>query len=411
MVTSIAAEDLDLTQFIRPDDVVVWGQACAEPVTLVERLYAQRAELRGVTCLLGIPAADTAQAEYADHLRFVSFCGTGSNRALAAAGVLDVYPGHYSTLPAALTSGPLRADVVFAQCSGPDGEGRYSLGLADDYFTAAIDSARVVIVECNEKVPFTFGRLLTADEIDIVVHTSRAPAESVSSRTGVDQLATNVAALIGDGATLQYGLGAIPEAVLAGLDEKNDLGFHSGMLSDGAVELIERGVVTNARKPRDSGVSIAGLLMGTRRLFEFADRNPRIELRPTSYTHDPQVLASIPGFVAINSAIEVDLTGKCNAEVARGQYVGAVGGGTDFLRGAARSDGGMPIVALPARAGAHSRIVAELSGPVSISRADAGLIVTEFGVADLRGLPLSERRKAMISIAHPDDRATLEETI
>ena len=409
MVIEIRADELDLTEFVRPRDVVVWGQACAEPVTLVERLYAQRAALTGVTCFLGIPSADTALAEYADHLRFVSFCGTGSNRALAVAGVLDVYPGHYSTLPAALTTGPLRADVVLVQCSAPDVDGRFSLGIADDYFSAAIDSARTVIVESNAKVPFTRGRCLTAADIDVLVHTSREPAESIPAASDATALARNVAALIDDGATLQYGLGAVPEAILSTLGDKNDLGIHSGMISDGAVDLIERGVVTNACKPRDTGVSITGMLMGTRRLFDLAERNPAIELRPTSYTHDIGVLASIPRLVAVNSAIEVDLTGQCNAEVARGQYVGAVGGGTDFLRGAARSPGGVPVVALPARAGRHSRIVAELSGPVSISRADAGVIVTEFGVADLRGLPLWERRKAMIAIAHPDPRAMLEE--
>ncbi|MBJ8345158.1 acetyl-CoA hydrolase/transferase family protein [Antrihabitans sp. YC2-6] len=405
---------MDFADFVRPGDVIVWGQACAEPTALIERLLQQRGTLGGVTCFLGIPAAGTVRPEHADHIRFVSYCGTGTNRALADAGVLDIYPGHYSTLPSVLTSGPLAADVVLVQCSPADENGRHSLGLADDYFSAAIDSTRVVIAEVNDRVPFTHGaRYLTAADIDVVVHTSRAPAEVPLGRISavVEQIATNVATLIADGSTLQFGIGAIPDAVLTALSQCNDLGIHSGLLTDSAADLIERGVVNNSRKVDDAGVSITGLLHGTRRLFDFADRNPAVGLRPTSYTHNPGVLAATPALVAINSAIEVDLTGQCNAEVAGGRYVGAVGGGGDFLRGAARSPRGVPVVALPSTAGESTRIVSRLSGPVSTSRADAGVFVTEYGIADLRGLPLSERHKAMISIAHPDHREQLAHAV
>ena len=407
----IDSDEVDFADFVRPGDVIVWGQACAEPVTLVERLLDQRASLGGVTCFIGIPAANSVRPEHADHIRFVSYCGTGSNRALADAGVLDIYPGNYSTLPTLLTVGPLAADVVLVQCS-PAVAGRRSLGLADDYFSAAIDSARIVIAEVNDQVPFTHGgRYLTEADVDVVVRTSRRPAEVPAARSSaqIQQIAKNVASLVADGSTLQFGIGAIPDAVLNELSECNDLGIHSGLLTDSAVDLMERGVVTNARKPNDGGVSITGLLHGTRRLFDFADHNPAIELRSTTYTHDAAVLAATPALVAINSAIEVDLTGQCNAEVAGGRYVGAVGGAADFLRGAARSAGGVPIVALPSTAGDHTRIVPHLSGPVSTSRADAGVFVTEHGIADLRGLPLSERRKAMIAIAHPDHRWQLME--
>ena len=410
----IDSDEVDFADFVRPGDVIVWGQACAEPVTLVGRLLDQRANLGGVTCFIGIPAANSVRPEHADHIRFVSYCGTGSNRALADAGVLDIYPGNYSTLPTLLTEGPLAADVVLVQCSPADDAGRYSLGLADDYFSAATDSARVVVAEVNDQVPFTHGaRYLTAADIDVAVRVSRTPAEVPAARsTGeAQQIAKNVASLVADGSTLQFGIGAIPDAVLNELLECNDLGIHSGLLTDSGVELIERGVVTNARKTNDTGVSVTGLLHGTRRLFDFADHNPAIELRPTMYTHNAAVLAATPALVAINSAIEVDLTGQCNAEVAAGRYVGAVGGGGDFLRGAARSAGGVPVVALPSTAGGRTRIVSRLSGPVSASRADAGVFVTEYGIADLRGLPLSERRKAMIAIAHPDHRDRLTEAV
>lgn len=406
---AVRVPDLDFRDVIRPGDFVVWGQSCAEPVTLTERLLDQRATLGGITCFIGIPAAATVKPEHADHIRFISYCGSGSNRALAAARALEVYPGHYSTLPEFVS----RADVVLVQCAPPDERGRYSLGLADDYLTAAIDGARIVIAEVNDQVPATPGaRNLTDRDIDLVVRTSRPVTESrAAPRTPeITAIGAHVASIVPDGATLQFGIGSVPEAVLGALGVRNDLGIHSGIVTDGAVELIDKGVVTNAHKTTDRGVSVAAVMIGTKRLFEHVNRNPAISLRPIGYTHDPERLAAQHRFVAINSAIEVDLTGQVNTEVAGGRYVGAVGGGGEFLRAAARSDGGLPIIALPSTAGSRSRIVDRLSGPASIARSDVGIVVTEFGIADLRGLPLSERRERMLAIAHPDQRETLRAT-
>lgn len=403
---AVRPPDLDFAELIRPGDFVVWGQSCAEPATLTESLLEQRADLGGISCFIGIPALATVKAEHADHIRFVSYCGTGSNRALASAGVLEIYPGHYSTLPEFVSD----ADVVLVQCAPPDSQGRYSLGLADDYLTAAIDAARIVVAEVNDQVPATCGaRYLTDHDIDVVVRTSRPVAESPAAPVTPEMTAigAHVANIVPDGATLQFGIGSVPEAVLGALGTHNDLGIHSGILTDAGVDLIDKGVVTNSRKTTDRGISVAAVLMGTRRLFDHVDGNPAVSLRPIAYTHDPERLAAQHRFVAINSAIEVDLTGQVNAEVAGGRYVGAVGGGGEFLRAAARADGGLPIVALPATVGTRSRIVDRLSGPVSIARSDAGIVVTEFGVADLRGLPLSERRERMLAIAHPDQREFL----
>ncbi|MEV5558385.1 acetyl-CoA hydrolase/transferase C-terminal domain-containing protein [Nonomuraea wenchangensis] len=407
---------LDLAAHIRPGDTVLWGQACAEPLTLTERLMEQRAAIGGLRCFVGAPASGTVRPEHADHVSFLSYCGSGGNRALHRAGVLDILPGHYSTLPYLIESGALPVDVVLVQLSPADGAGRHSLGLAEEYLSAAIDRARVVIAEVNDQVPWTHGtRTLTAAELDLVVHTSRPPAEIAAKQAGPaeQRVADHVAALIEDGATLQLGLGALPEAIVARLAGHRHLGVHSGLIGDAVADLMEAGVITNARKSLDRGRTVTGALMGTARLFGYADGNPAIELRDTRYTHDPEVLAAQDRFVAINSAIEVDLTGQINAEVARGAYVGAVGGAVDFLRGAARSRGGLPIVALTstvnaAGGGTASRIVANLSGPVSTPRCDAGLIVTEHGVADLRGLPLGERVAAMLAISHPDHRPALE---
>jgi len=310
-----------------------------------------------------------------------------------------------------LSSGPLRADVVLVQVSPPDAEGRHSLGLADDYLSAALDTARVVIAEVNDQVPFTAGaRTLTAEEWTAAIHTSatpgRLPAGRVSAQTR--SVAKRVAALIQDGSTLQFGIGAVPEAVLAELGDHRDLGIHSGILNDTAMRLMEDGVANGARKTIDKGVAVAGLLGGTEPLFRFADRNPRLALRSTAYTHDPEVLAASHQLVAINAAIEVDLTGQVNAEVAAGRYVGAVGGAVDFLRGAARSPGGLPIVALPSTAKGSSRIVAKLSGPTTTPRSEPLIVVTEHGVADLRGLPVPARVERMIAIADGAHRAELE---
>ena len=404
-------EELDLSRYIRPGDTVVWGQACGEPLTLTTQLMEQRAALGRIRCFSGIPASTTLVPEYADHIDFVSYCGTGHNRSLVKAGVLDIFPGHYSTMPWELSRGALAADVVLVQLSPSDEHGRYSLGLSDDFLSTVIPQARTVIAEINDQVPQTPGlNHLTDEDLDVVIHTSRPPAEQPASRPSdaVRNLAARVAALIPDGSTIQFGLGVLPEAVLGLLGDKNDLGIHSGMLNDAAADLMRQGVVTNARKSLDPGVSVAGLLIGTRSLFDLAHRNPAIRLAGTSYTHAPEILAAQKNLVAINSAVEVDLTGQVNAETAAGLYVGAVGGGTDFLRGAARSEGGLPIVALPSSAGKASRIVSSLSGPVSTSRADAGLIVTEFGVADLRGRTLSERRELMITLAHPDHQDDLK---
>lgn len=408
---------LDLTAHIRPGDTVMWGQASAEPLTLTERLVEQRAELGGVRCFVGMLAAATSiRPEHADHLSFLSYCGNGGNRALHRAGALDILPSHYSALPGLIESGALRIDVALLQVSPADRTGRHSLGLADEYLSAAIDRARVVIAEVNDQVPWTPGtRTLTATDFDVVVHTSRPPAEIAGKKPGEAELrvADHVAGLIEDGMTLQLGLGALPEAIAARLSDRRDLGVHSGQIGDAVAALMEAGVITNARKTVDRGCAVTGALMGTSRLFRYADANQAISLRDTRYTHDPEILAAQERLVAINSAVEVDLTGQINAEVARGAYVGAVGGAMDFLRGAARSRGGLPIVALTSTARrpdgeAASRIVAKLNGPVSTPRADAGIIVTEYGVADLRGRSLQERRDLMLAIAHPDHRAALE---
>lgn len=404
-------DSLDLSGIIRPGDTVLWGQANAEPLPLTRALMAQRHAIGRFRVFLGVSQSDTCRPEHADCVDFLAYCGTGANRALAKAGRLDILPCHYSQLPGLIRARSLKIDVLLLQLAPPDAEGRYSLGIAHEYLIPALDTARVVIAEVNDRVPWTWGeRHVREDDLHFVLHTSRPPLESAKAEPNETELAVarKVAALIEDGATLQFGLGAIPEAILGQLGDRRHLGVHSGTIGDTLAELMEAGVITNARKSIDTGATVAGVMMGSRRIFDFAHRNPAIQFRSTEYTHDPEVLASIERFVALNSAIEVDLTGQINAEIAGGTYVGAVGGALDFLRGAHRSKGGLPIVALPSTAGKVSRIVSRLSGPVSTPRSDAGLIVTERGVADLRGLTISQRVERMLAIAHPDFREQLE---
>lgn len=407
--------DLDLSRCLRPGDTVTWGQACAEPRTLTELLVEQAARLGGLRCFVGIPAESAlTAATVPEALDVHSYCGAGTNAALHAAGRLEIWPVHYAALPGLLAYGDLRADVVLVQVSPPDELGRHSLGLGDDYFSAALDTARVVIAEVNDQVPFTHGaRTLTASDWTAAIHTSRTPGRMPTPRVDdrTRQVAARVAELVPDGATLQFGIGALPEAVLAALLERGehqDLGIHSGIINDSALALIEAGLATGARKTHDRGVAVSGFVGGTERLFAWAHRNPALEIRATAYTHDAHVLSTSHRMTAINAAVEVDLTGQVNAEVAAGRYVGAVGGAFDFLRGAARSEGGVPIVALPSVTKGASRIVADLNGPVSTPRSEDIVVVTEHGIANLRGASLSQRIERLIAVADPAHRPALD---
>jgi len=270
-----------------------------------------------------------------------------------------------------------------------------------------------VIAEVNEQVPFTHGDgVLLGSRIDCAVHVSRTPVEVPPAKIGDTDLAIAkiVAGYIADGAVLQVGIGATPDAILRLLHDRRDLGVHSGMIGDGLVDLVEAGVITNARKPIDAGVSITGALIGTRRLYDFVNRNPKIGMRASSYTHNEVTLSRLTQLVTINSAVEVDLTGQVNAEQSGDQYLGGTGGQVDYVRAGMRSRGGRSIIALPATAkgGKISRVTPTLSGPVTTARSDVDVIVTEFGAAELKGQTLVERTRRLINIAHPNFREELE---
>jgi acyl-CoA hydrolase len=375
---------LDLTSVVRAGDALIWGQACAEPQTLLEALVAQRAALSGCSAFVGSSYSGLLRPEHADHLRLSSYCGTGSNRKLADAGALEILPAPYSQLAPLIRSAGIRCDVLMLQVSPPNSRGEYSMGLGVEYLAAARDKARVVIAEVNDQVPWTHtDPLLRRDDFDLVVETSRAPVELPhADPSDVERrIAAHAASRVPEGATIECGIGTLPNAILSALSSRKDLSYHSGAVCD---------LVRSVPWKRCTG----GALMGTRELFEWARENPGLKLASTDITHGAASLARLERFVAINSAVEVDLTGQVNGEVAKGSYVGAVGGALDFVRAANQSPGGVSVIALPA-----ARVVEKLSGPVSVPRSEAGLFVTELGVADLRGCTLRERERRMTRIS------------
>lgn len=410
MIELESLDRLDLTEFVRPGDAIVVGQGTGEPLGVTGLLVAQRSSLSGARLFLGSGFSNTFQPEHADHLQFRGIGGIGTLRRLATAGVLEPMPCHFSSIEGLLADGTLACDVVLLLVSPPNAQGEYSFGLVNDYVRTAMSRARVVIAEISPHVPWTpCDRPLRREDITVAVHSDTQPVEVPTARFGdvERRLAAHLDDYIGDGATLQVGIGAIPEAILARLGDRRDLGIHSGAIGDSVVDLIEKGAVTNACKGIDPGVTITGVLFGTQRLFRFAHANPALRLCPSSYTHHIESLTKLRKLVSINAALQVDLTGQVNAEAIGSDYIGAVGGQVDFVRGAAAT-GGASIIALSAtdRAGS-SKIVASLAGSVTTARSDVDIVVTEHGAVRLRGMGIRERIRAMITIAAPEHRDAL----
>lgn len=409
----VALDDVDFTRVVRAGDTVVWTQGAGEPVELLERLLAQRHAIGPFRVFLAGSYAGVVRPEHADVITIFGLGAVGANRALCDAGVMRVVPGHFSEVPRMLLTGDLRPDVVVAQLSAEDARGALSWGGVNGFVEAALAGARTVVAQLNDQVPWTHARRRVRRELlDVVTRVSRPLIEVVApSPSAVDRaVAAHVAQFVGDGATVQLGIGAVPAAVAAAIGDRRDLGLHSGVIGDAVVDLVEGGALTNVAKGVDAGVGVAGALVGTRRLHTFAHDNPALWLEPLTYTHSQAVLRRLGRFVAINSALEVDLTGQVGAEVAGSRYVGTVGGQVDFVRGALGGPEGRSIIALSSRtARGVPKIVARLrSGVVTSARADADVVATEHGVAELRDQPIGERVRRMIAIADPGDRDALE---
>jgi len=408
------SSSLDFNCFLQADDVITWPQGTGEPLGLTRRLVQQRHELPPVELFIGMTTSSTLSPEQADRFRFRVLNGAGSTRKLTVGNVADIVPCYVSAVPALVRTGAIRVDVLLLRVKPHPKPGYFTVGVMADFVPALVAAARCVIAEVDQRLPVTAqDALVAASDIDMLTECDGDEILLPDPEPDeIDQrVAEHVATLVPDGATIQVGVGGLPVAVCRALNGHRDLGVHSGVISDVIVDLVEKGVVTNARKGIDVGRTVTGGLFGSRRLMDFADGNAALEMRSSEYTHNQQVLARVQNLYAINSGIEVDLTGNVNSEVAAGRYLGAIGGQLDFVRGSFASPGGRSIIALSATTpdGKHSRIVASLAGrPVTTPRGDADIVVTEYGVADLRGRSFSERAERLRAIAHPGFRDSLQ---
>jgi 4-hydroxybutyrate CoA-transferase len=420
-----AGDDGDVMQLVNPaeavasiasGDTIYVHCAAATPSVLLDALVARAAELRDVTVahLHTEGPGPHLAPEMAGHFRHRAlFVGPNARRAVNE-GRADYVPVFLSDVPALFSTGLLPLDAVLVNATPPDAHGFCSLGTSVEAMHAAIRTARTVIVQFNRSVPRTLGEsFIHVNDIDLAVEVDVPPYEVPPPPVGpVEQrIGEFVAELVPDGATLQLGIGAIPTAVARCLRDRRDLGIHTEMFTDPVMDLVEVGVITGARKERNRGKIVSAFLMGTRRLYDFVADNPMVELRAVDFTNDTHVIRSFSRMIAINSAIEVDLTGQVCADSIGPRVYSGVGGQMDFIRGAALASEGRSIIALPSTAagGTVSRIapfLKEAAGVVT-TRAHVRTVVTEYGVAELFGRSLAERARALIAIAHPDFRAEL----
>lgn len=395
---------------------ILIGSGAAEPGRLVQALVDHGDHLADneIVHLLTLGPAPYVERGLEHRFRHTAFFIGANVRDAVHEGRADFMPVFLSEIPQLIRSRRVRIDVVLIQVTPPDRHGYTSLGVSVDIVRAAVDAADLVIAEINPHMPRTLGdSLLPMSRISWVVPTD-APVFELAAEAPdpvSEQIGCHIAKLVPNGATLQTGIGRIPNAVLRALGNHHDLGIHTEMCSDGVMDLVEAGVVTGRRKAVLPGKVVTSFVMGSKRLYDWADDNPVIEMRPSDFTNDPFMISRHDDMVAINSALAVDLTGQVAADTLMGRFFSGIGGQVDFVRGAGRSRGGKPIIALPstARNGTTSRIqpALEEGAGVVTSRGDVRYIVTEYGVADLWGKTIRGRALALIEIAHPDFRSEL----
>jgi acyl-CoA hydrolase len=408
----------DALQCVKSGMRVYIQPGCAEPETLVEALMRRGPDLHDVEIvhMMTMGCAPYVAPEMAGHFRHNAMFIGSNVRAAINDGRADYTPIYLSEIEGLFESGSMPIDVALIEVSPPDSHGFCSFGVGVDTTLTAAKCARYVVAQVNDNMPRTYGdSFIHVSDIDALVESSRplcALTKAVVSDLQI-AIARNVAGLIEDGAVLQTGIGGIPDAVLPMLMDRKDLAVHSELVSDGVIPLIEAGVLTGARKNFKPRKIILGFALGSKRLFEFVDNNPIFEFHPTAYTNDPALIARNDKMVAINSALQIDLTGQVCSDSIGNQFYSGIGGQVDFLRGASRSKGGKPIIAISstAKQGTLSRIVPTLDPGAGVvtSRGLVRYIVTEYGIAYLHGKSIRERAKALIEIAHPDFRSELYE--
>jgi len=406
-----------LRQAINPGDRLFFSIAGGQPQTLLRALAEDFEFYQNVEVINGYLLAEhpLAKKGLESSFRCVSLQNSPSLRKDWEAGRIDFLPARYSDIPLIFSpEGPAPIDVALIQAAPADCAGRFSLGASTSLAYPIASKARTIVAEVNEQTPRTFGPCsFSSTEIDYLVECSAPLAAYPEIKIGETErrIAELVADLIPNGATIQIGIGNLPSAILQLLEGKKDLGVHSGMLSDGIADLAEKGVITNRQKNIYQGKIVAGELIGTERLYRFGHESPLLEMHAAEVSHNAELIAKIENFVAINSAVEIDLTGQLNAESLNGIQISGVGGQFDFVEGAYFSRGGKSITAMTSSTGRGkvSRIVPRLASgaAVTIPRYLVDIVVTEFGVAELRGKSFHQRAEALISIAHPDFQDSL----
>lgn len=401
---------------IRPGESIWISSGSAVPSGLLPGLVSEDASLgdNEILHLLTLGDAPYVRPEFKSRFRHNALFIGPNVRSAVAEGRADYTPVFLSEIPGLIRSGRIRIDVALISVTPPDRDGYVSLGTHIDIAYAALDTARLVIAEVNPRMPWTCGQTrVHLDQIHALVECEHPLPELRPNkvREETEQIARHIAELIPDGATLQLGIGGIPDGVLRYLRDRKDLGIHTEMFSDGVVELAERGVITGRAKTLHPGKIVASFVMGTQRAYDFLDRNEQVELYPVDYVNDPFVVAQNERMVAVNTCLEIDLTGQVCSDSIGAQFYSGIGGQVDFIRGAARSKGGKPIIAVPATArdGIVSRIVPRLGAGAGVvtTRGDVHWVVTEYGAVNLHGLNVRERAMALISIAHPKFRPWL----
>lgn len=401
---------------VKDYDQIAIGHACGEPQALTAALCQRLPELHGIEtyAMIGMGESGYCQPDVAANVKHHSLFVGGNERSAVNEGRADYIPSYFSAIPLLFQEEKLPLDVALVQVSLPDRHGFVSFGVSVDYTFTAAKTARICIAQVNQYMPRTHGAcFMHLSEFDYVVHED-IPLPELKKPT-ISEIQNRIgkycASLIEDGATLQLGIGALPDAVLKCLYGKRDLGLHTEMFSDGVLDLVEAGVINNRKKTLHNGQMVATFIMGSRRLYDFIDDNPHLYMAPASYVNDPYVIAKNEKMVSINSCVQIDLMGQVCAESVGLRQISGVGGQVDFIRGSNLSKEGVPIIAIESTAakGKLSKIVPFLNegATVTTSRNDVGIIVTEYGIADLRGKSLRERGRLLIDIAHPDFRPAL----
>ena len=408
----------DAVRLVRNGDTIIVPTGVGEPPTLLTALSAQRRDFSDVKVsqILAMRKYDYLDPQTVDHIRHVAFFFGGATRAGGQEGWIDFLPNYFSEIPHQIERGQIASDVVFSMASPMDAHGFFAVSLGADYTMAAIAKARAVVLEVNPNVPFAFGNChIHISQVAALVESDQPVLEVGLPKIGPVQEAIGkyVADMIDDGSTLQIGYGGIPDAVVMQLTSKHDLGIHTEMIGDGILTLVESGAITNRRKNYLPGKMVATFALGSQKLYRYMDRNPGLEIHPVSFTNDPYLAGLNDNLVAINATLQIDFQGQCGSESLGFSPYSGTGGQSDFVRAANRSRGGKAFIMVPSTAknDTISRIVPTLTPGthVSTSKNDINYVVTEFGVAQLRGKSAKQRAQEMIAIAHPAFRAELTE--